>query len=132
MRKTVDRRVKQLEQGVDTAISAESAADNWPGSAAKLRETDDPGVIHSALLDLLRQVHLCTLEILKTAERAGRTEVVLQSIREARSNVELLARLTGQVGDKPAVHSPVLVIVSSPPQPADGNSVPGLGKLIDL
>ena len=52
------------------------------------------------LADQIRELQACTLRILRRAEAAGRTDTALKVIREVRSNMELLARLTGKL-DKP-------------------------------
>ena len=52
------------------------------------------------LVDQIRELQACTLRILRRAEAAGRTDTALKVIREVRSNMELLARLTGRL-DKP-------------------------------
>jgi hypothetical protein len=61
--------------------------------------------------DLLAQVgslHERTLAILEASESTGKLGTALGAIREARSNVELLARLLGELNDSPTLN----VIVS--------------------
>src|SRR5258708_66784 len=112
----LSRRIDQLEQAVAMAVTAECSEENPAGADANFPGTDDPIVIHHALIDQIRQVHLRKLEILRNAERIGRADLVLKSIREARSNVELLARLTGQLDENPtAVHAMAFVVIPCPP-----------------
>lgn len=57
--------------------------------------------------DLLAQVGMLqtkALGILNRAEAAGSLNVALMAIREARGNVELLAKLTHQLSDRPTVN----------------------------
>ncbi len=56
--------------------------------------------------ELLRQVRGLqekTLDLLLKAESAGDLRTALSGIREARSNIELLARLEGQIAERPSV-----------------------------
>ena len=50
-----------------------------------------------SLLSEVRALHRRTLTLLDTAEDAGDLGVALRAIREARGNVELLARLAGEL-----------------------------------
>jgi translation initiation factor IF-2 len=57
--------------------------------------------------ELLRQVRALqskTLSILLKAEAAGDLRTALSAIREARSNVELLAKLLGELDERPVVN----------------------------
>jgi hypothetical protein len=57
--------------------------------------------------DLLRQVRALqskTLSILLKAEGAGELRTALAAIREARGNVELLARLAGELDTRPVIN----------------------------
>lgn len=57
--------------------------------------------------DLLSQVVMMqakTLRILESAEAAGTMNVALGAIREARGNIELLAKLTNQLNDRPVLN----------------------------
>ena len=63
--------------------------------------------------DLLRQVEGLkdrALGILATAEDAGDLRTALGAIRETRATLDLLARLLGELDDRPQVH----VLVASP------------------
>jgi hypothetical protein len=94
MNRLLSRRVDQLEQAVAMSVCS---AGGLAGADATFPQTEDPAAVHNALVDQIRVVHDRTLEILRNAERVGRPDIALQCIREARSNVELLARLTGQL-----------------------------------
>jgi hypothetical protein len=56
------------------------------------------------LLAQVRMLHERTLRILDTAEAAGSMNVALGAVREARGNVELLAKLTHHLNDRPTVN----------------------------
>jgi hypothetical protein len=65
--------------------------------AKKVVEADD-------LLDQVRDLHARTLAILEAAERTNQHRTALSAIREARSNLELLAKLLGELDDRPQVN----------------------------
>lgn len=56
------------------------------------------------LLGELRELHNRVLGILERAEESGDLRAATGAIREARSVIELLAKLTGEIDDKPEVN----------------------------
>jgi hypothetical protein len=52
------------------------------------------------LLGSIRALHIRTLAILKKAEAAGELMIALKAIQQARGNLELLAKLDGQLKDR--------------------------------
>ena len=56
------------------------------------------------LLDEVRSLQARALTILDRAERVGDLRTALGAIREARGNLELLAKLVGQIDKRPQVH----------------------------
>ena len=56
------------------------------------------------LLDEVRSLQARALTILDRAERVGDLRTALGAIREARGNLELLAKLMGQIDKRPHVH----------------------------
>ena len=56
------------------------------------------------LLDEVRSLQARTLTILDRAERVGDLRTALRAIKEARGNLELLAKLMGQIDKRPQVH----------------------------
>ena len=71
-----------------------------PESLAKSREAEEV----SRADDLLRQLKALqakTLALLLKAEEAGDLRTALAGIREARGNVELLAKLSGELDERP-------------------------------
>jgi hypothetical protein len=53
------------------------------------------------LLDEVRSLQARALTILDRAERVGDLRTALRAIREARGNLELLAKLVGQIDERP-------------------------------
>jgi hypothetical protein len=56
------------------------------------------------LLEQLRDLQQSTLNILAEAEQAKQYRIALGAIREARGNLELLAKLLGELDDGPTVN----------------------------
>jgi len=56
------------------------------------------------LLDQLKDLQRRTLAILEAAETTNQHRTALSAIREARSNLELLAKLLGELDERPTVN----------------------------
>lgn len=56
------------------------------------------------LLFQLRGLQATTLSLLTKAERAGKLGTAVMAIREARGNLELLAKLTQQLDERPVIN----------------------------
>jgi hypothetical protein len=56
------------------------------------------------LLEQVRDLHQSTLNILAEAEQSKQYRTALSAIREARGNLELLAKLLGELDDGPTVN----------------------------
>ncbi len=56
------------------------------------------------LLDQVRDLQRRALDILNKAEEAGELRTALGAIREARGNLELLAKLLGELDERPSVN----------------------------
>lgn len=56
------------------------------------------------LLDQLRVLHERALRTLEDAEKVGDTRTVLLAMREARQNLELLARIAGEIDERPQIN----------------------------
>ena len=65
--------------------------------AAEMAEADD-------LLDQVGDLQRRALAILDRAEEAGELRTALSAIREARGNLELLAKLLGELDERPVVN----------------------------
>jgi hypothetical protein len=77
-------------------------ANHLPAALAKAHEAEEVAQADSLLLQLqwLQWKALCLLD---AAEKAGDGRTALGAIREARGNLELLARLVGELNDSPQV-----------------------------
>ena len=65
--------------------------------ASEVAEADD-------LLDQVRDLQARTLAILEASEASREHRTALSAIREARSNLELLAKLLGELDERPVVN----------------------------
>ncbi len=72
-------------------------------SLAKAREAEEIANADQ-LLAQVRDLHARTLAILAEAEDSGDKRTALQAIREARGNLELLAKLLGQLAAQPTIN----------------------------
>jgi len=88
---------------VSEAAVRRHRTNHLPASLAKAKEAEEV----SRADDLLRQVRALqskTLSILLRAEGAGDLRTALGAVREARGNVELLAKLSGELDERPVVN----------------------------
>ncbi len=88
---------------VSEAAARRHKANHLPAKLAKAHEAEEV----SRADDLLRQVRALqskTLNILLRAEGAGDLRTALSAVREARGNVELLAKLSGELDESPVVN----------------------------
>src|SRR5215212_2456022 len=88
---------------VSEAAVRRHKGNHLPAKLAKAHEAAEV----SRADDLLRQVRALqskTLNILLRAESAGDLRTALSAVREARGNVELLARLSGELYERPVVN----------------------------
>src|SRR5918994_377186 len=74
-----------------------------PASLAKAREAEEV-VRADELLSQVRELQGRTLSILTVSEEAGELRTALVAIREARGNLELLAKLLGELDESPRVN----------------------------
>jgi len=89
--------------GVSESAVRRHKANHLPAKLAKAHEAKEV----SRADDLLRQVRILqskTLSILLRAEGAGDLRTALSAVREARGNVELLAKLSGELDERPVVN----------------------------
>ncbi len=88
---------------VSVAALHRHKADHLPTKLTKAQEAQEAAQAD----DLLRQVRALqekTLSILLQAEGAGDLRTALGAIREARGNIELLAKLQGELDGRPVVN----------------------------
>jgi hypothetical protein len=85
------------------------------GALQRHKEADLPALLVKAeeavealraedLLGELRALHLRTLRLLDQAEQTKQLGVAMTAIREARGNLELLAKLVGQLDTRPTLN----------------------------
>ena len=113
--KAVQARLERLES--DGAMAVQ------PADQSGAVPTDD-----SNLITRINQLQLRTLSILQRADTAGRADVALKAIREARGNMELLARLN-QISGEAESHYCVMMSFGDVTINAGGNGLPG-GQVI--
>ena len=78
-------------------------ADHLPSSLVKAEEAREVAQA-SSLLAEVRELHARVLAILTRAEEAGDLRAATGAIREARSTIELLAKLTGELDERAEVN----------------------------
>ena len=108
MKKALEERLDHLEAGRELAVLDAPRAPEVLVSSLPDRESTD-----AALKEHVAQLQMRTLAILERAESVGRADLVLKCIREARGNLELLARLTGQF-DRPPGSGHITAVVVLP------------------
>jgi hypothetical protein len=77
-------------------------ANHLPATLVKAQEAQEVARADD-LLDEVRSLQARTLTILDRAERVGDLRTALRAIKEARGNLELLAKLMGQIDERPQV-----------------------------
>ncbi len=100
MTKSLDKRVGRLEA---TAVLSTAAGIDTPD----LRSHSEASV---GVIQQIRSLNARTLDLLSRAGSLGRSDTVLRAIREVRANIELLARLTGELDEKP-IRFPSIVML---------------------
>ena len=78
-------------------------AEHVPATLAKAQEAQEVARADDLLADV-RALQARTLAILNAAEASEQHRTALSAIREARSNLELLAKLLGELDERPAVN----------------------------
>ncbi len=89
--------------GVSESAARRHKANHLPETLAKSHEADE-AARGDDLLAGVRNLQERTLAILEGAEEGKDRRVALSAIREARSNLELLARLLGELNDRPQIN----------------------------
>jgi hypothetical protein len=89
--------------GTSTAALQRHKAEHLPVRLVKAKAAEE--VAHAdGLLEQVRGLQARALAILSRAEEAGDLRTALGAIREARGNLELLAKLLGEIDERPAVN----------------------------
>ena len=77
--------------------------EHLPTLLTKAKDAEEAAVADD-LLDQLHNLQATTLSLLRKAERAGKLGTAVMAIREARGNLELLAKLTQQLDSRPVLN----------------------------
>lgn len=99
---TPNRRIASQHDLTERAVRNHKA-NHLPATLAKAREAEEIANADDLLSDV-RSLQARTLAILEAAEGAREHRTALSAIREARSNLELLAKLLGELDDSPTVN----------------------------
>jgi hypothetical protein len=91
------------QHGVSKSALERHKAGHLPAHLAKAKEAGEVARADN-LLSQVRHLQERTLAILTNSEDAGELRTALAAIREARSNLELLAKLVGELDDSPKVN----------------------------
>jgi hypothetical protein len=78
-------------------------SNHLPEKLAKAREAEEVAQA-DGLLEQVRDLQERALDILDQAEEAGELRTALSAIREARGNLELLAKLLGELDERPVTN----------------------------
>jgi hypothetical protein len=78
-------------------------SNHLPAKLAKAREAEEVAQADD-LLEQVRDLRVRALDILDKAEEAGELRIALSAIREARGNLELLAKLLGELDERPVTN----------------------------
>ncbi len=89
--------------GTSATALTRHKAEHLPAKLAKAHDAKEAAHANT-LLDEIRALRGKAVSILLAAERAGDLRTALLAIREARSCVELLAELEGELSRRPEVH----------------------------
>jgi hypothetical protein len=88
---------------VSEAAMRRHRTNHLPAALAKAHEAEEIAQADD-LLDQVRDIQARTLAIREAAEDARQHRTALSAIREARSNLELLAKLLGELDDRPQIN----------------------------
>lgn len=91
------------EHSVSKDALSRHKANHLPAALVQAQEAGDVARADD-LLGQVRDLQARTLSILEAAESTRQYRTALSAIREARGNLELLARLLGELDDSPTVN----------------------------
>ncbi len=89
--------------GVSESAVRRHKGNHLPATLVKAKEAEEVAHADDLLADV-RSLHHRTLAILEAAELSSEHRTALAAIREARSNLELLAKLLGELDERPVVN----------------------------
>jgi hypothetical protein len=88
---------------VSEAAVRRHKANHLPAKLVMAEKASEVAEAHN-LLDQVQDLQQSTLEILAEAEQTKQYRTALSAIREARGNLELLAKLLGELDERPVVN----------------------------
>lgn len=91
------------QHGVSPDAVLRHKAEHLPRLLKRAHDAEDVAQADD-LLGQVRDLQARTLAILDKAEAAGRLGTAVMAIKEARGNLELLAKLLGELDDRPQVN----------------------------
>ena len=97
--------LRNIAERFGTSVTAlhRHKGDHLPATLAQARDAQD--VAHgTTLLEGVRTLQSRSLQILERAEQAGQLVVALGAIRETRGCIELMAKLVGELDERPQVN----------------------------
>ncbi len=89
--------------GTSTTALHRHKSEHLPVTLSKAREAEEVAYAGD-LLEEVRSLQKRALGILDKAEASGELRIALSAIREVRGNLELLAKLLGELDDRPVVN----------------------------
>ena len=97
------RSVANRYESLSQAAVQRHSENHLPATLAQAKDAEM--VAHADdLLEQVRDLQVRTFAILEAAEVSEQHRTALSAIREARGNLELLAKLLGELGDRPTVN----------------------------
>jgi hypothetical protein len=97
------RSVANRYESLSQASVQRHSENHLPATLAQAKEAEM--VAHADdLLEQVRDLQIRTFAILEAAEASEQHRTALSAIREARGNLELLAKLLGELDDRPTVN----------------------------
>ncbi len=106
-RQTSNRELARVYSLSESAVRRHKG-NHLPATLAKAKEAEEVAHADGLLADV-RSLQARTLAVLEAAELSHEHRTALAAIREARSNLELLAKLLGELDERPSVAVNVLV-----------------------
>ncbi len=91
------------QHGLSKSSVERHQAEHLPTLLTKAKDAEELAAADD-LLDQLHSLQATTLGLLRKAERAGKLGTAVMAIREARGNLELLAKLTQQLDSRPVLN----------------------------
>ena len=96
---------RNIAERFGTSVSAltRHKSDHLPSSLARAHEAEEVAQADS-LLDQIKHLQQITLRILSAAEKDGKYVAAIMAVKEARGNLELLAKMMGELDERPQLN----------------------------